>query len=163
MVDEAAVEVDLGSVGDDFVDDVDEDEDDEPDVTEEADVDDSGTVVATESSDACDVSLELVDDPHDAINAAIESATTQRMTVIFLAFMEFLRRDIYLLVVKADSRSATDTPSFLASAADVVPSIFAALSTLPVAIASSNSCVVTPSCAAIAAVSIPPPFGAGAL
>lgn len=106
MVDEAAVEVDFGSVGDDFVDDVgedfvddeddeDEDEDDDDkddsDGTEDVEVEESDIVVATDSADTSDESLVLVDDPHDAMMAATESATTQRISEVLELFMGFLR------------------------------------------------------------------------
>ena len=53
----------------------------------DVDVDDSGKVVATESAGACVVSLELVDDPHDASTATNESAAIERENDDFVLVM----------------------------------------------------------------------------
>lgn len=80
------VEDDLGFVADDFADD----DEEEPDVLEDDDVDDSGMVMSVDSADAGVVSVETVEDPHDARTAVNVIIAIKRVNDDFMFVMGFL-------------------------------------------------------------------------
>lgn len=87
------VEDDLGFVADDFADD----DEEEPDVLEDDDVDDSSMVMSVDSADAGVVSVETVEDPHDARTAVNVIIAIKRVNDDFMFVMEFLESELYFM------------------------------------------------------------------